>query len=136
MLHILLAEDNPGDILLVQQALIEHNVAHQLHVAQDGAEALAFIARIGLPGGSPCPDLVLLDLNLPKVDGPTVLRALRKDNHCAQIPVIVVTSSDAQRDRALVAELGASRYFRKPLDFEAFLRLGAVVREVVEGAAA
>ncbi len=131
MLHILLAEDNVGDILLVQEALQEHRILHKLHVVQDGAKALNFITRMGQPGELPCPDLVLLDLNLPKVDGPQVLSAFRKHPECGLTPVIVVTSSDAQKDRARVAELGISRYFKKPSDFDAFLQLGAVVREVV-----
>jgi CheY-like chemotaxis protein len=69
-----LAEDNPGDVLLVQKALNAHCVSHQLHVVQDGAEALDFIARMGQPGQEPCPDVMLLDLNLPKIDGSEVLR--------------------------------------------------------------
>ncbi len=70
---VFLAEDNRGDILLVKQALIAHQIQHDLHIARDGGEALEFVAQIGKPGGVPCPDIILLDLNLPKVDGPAVL---------------------------------------------------------------
>jgi CheY-like chemotaxis protein len=131
VLHILLAEDNPGDVLLVQEALAEHRVAHELHIVRDGGEALAFVAQMGQPGGTPCPDLLLMDLNLPKVDGSEVLSEFRKHPACAHTPVIVVTSSDAQRDRARMAQLGIARYFRKPSDLNAFLNLGAIVREVI-----
>lgn len=130
MLRILLAEDNPGDVLLVRQALEEYQIPHELFVVEDGAKALEFVARMGRPGEAPCPDVILLDVNLPKVDGPQVLRAFRKHPECGQTPVIVVSSSDAPKDRERMAKLGIARYFRKPLDFDAFLKLGALVREV------
>jgi CheY-like chemotaxis protein len=133
MLHILLAEDNRGDVLLVRRALQEHGIPHQLHVAQDGAEAMKFIAHMGKTGGLPCPDIVLLDLNLPVFDGPQVLTELRKDPECLHASVIVVTSSDAPNDRAHMAELGISYYFRKPSDLDAFMELGAVVKAVARG---
>jgi len=129
---ILLAEDNLGDILLVQRALAKYSISHRLHVVRDGAEALTYVSHIGQPGGTLCPDLVLLDLNLPKVDGRQVLSEFRKHPGCSEAPVIVVTSSDAPRDQARMIELGIARYFKKPLDFEEFLKLGAVVREIVE----
>jgi CheY-like chemotaxis protein len=131
MLHIFLAEDSQGDVFLVQQALRKHNISHELYVARDGEQALDFVARMGKPGGAPCPDLILLDLNLPKVDGPQILSEFRQHPECASTPVIVVTSSDAPKDRARMDELGINRYFLKPLDLDAFLQLGAVVREVV-----
>ena len=130
MMQILLIEDNPGDILLVRRALAEHAIAHELHVVRDGGLALDFIRRIGQPDGPPCPDVVLLDLNLPKVQGHEILAELRKHPGCARTPVIVVSSSDAEREKALMSGLGVSRYFRKPSDLGAFLQLGAVVREV------
>jgi CheY-like chemotaxis protein len=132
-LQILLAEDNLGDVLLVRDALKSHKVPHQLHVVRDGEEALAFMDRMGEPGEIPCPDVMLLDLNLPKVDGPEVLSKFRRHPQCAETPVIVITSSDAQRDRERMAQFRIARYFRKPSDLEAFLKLGAVVLEVVEG---
>jgi chemotaxis family two-component system response regulator Rcp1 len=133
---ILLAEDNPGDVLLVQKALWKYHVLHQLHVVHDGAEALAWVSHIGEPGGTPQPDLLLLDLNLPKVDGRQILSEFRKHPGCSESPVIAVTSSDAPRDRARMDELGVARYFRKPMEYDAFLQLGAVVRDVVAEAAA
>lgn len=132
MLQILVAEDNPGDVFLIRRALAEHNIPHELHVAHDGEEAIEFVAKVGQPGGVPCLDLLLLDLNLPKADGPQVLAELRKHPECAATPVVVVTSSDAAKDRERMAELGISRYFRKPSDLESFMKLGSVVREVLE----
>jgi CheY-like chemotaxis protein len=132
-LTILLAEDNVGDILLVQQALEEHRSPHNLHVVRDGAQALAFVDRLGAPDGGICPDIVLLDLNLPKVDGPVVLAELRKQPQCAHTPVIVITSSDAPRDRERMAQFGIARYFKKPSDLDAFMELGAIVRGIVDG---
>ena len=131
MLHILLAEDNFGDVLLVMQALTEHQVHHELHVVKDGDEALQFLERMGQAGEPPCPDVLLLDLNLPKVDGPQVLQAFRNNPACAKTPVIVVTSSDAPADRKRVKDLGATAYFRKPYELAEFMRLGAVIKEVV-----
>jgi CheY-like chemotaxis protein len=135
MLQILLAEDNQGDVLLVQQALEEHHIPHELHVVADGEEALRFVAHMGKTGEAPCPDVLLLDLNLPKTDGPQVLNEFRRHPECAHVPVIVVTSSDLPKDRAHIDALGVSCYFRKPTDLDAFLQLGAIVRKVVAGKA-
>jgi CheY-like chemotaxis protein len=132
LLQILLAEDNLGDILLVRQALDEHNVPHELHVVRDGEEALAFVAHMGEQNGVPCPDVMLLDLNLPKVDGEEVLSEFRKHPKCAHTPVVIITSSDAHKDRVRMKDLGIARYFRKPSDLDEFLQLGALVREVAE----
>ena len=131
-IHILLVEDNPGDVLLVRRALEEHRIRHELHVVRDGSEALELFSKMGEPNHPPCPDLVLLDLNLPKVDGPDLLRAFRKHPQCSLTPVIVVSSSDAPHERDRMADLGISGYFRKPSDLDGFLHLGAVVRQVVE----
>ncbi len=131
MLQILLAEDNAGDVMLVQKALEEHHIDHQLHLVRDGADALRFIGQMGKPGQAPCPDVMLLDLNLPKIKGPEVLSEFRQHPECAHTPVIVVSSSDAEKDRARMAELGVSHYFRKPSDFDDYMKLGAVVRKVM-----
>jgi CheY-like chemotaxis protein len=129
-LKILLAEDNLADILLVRKALEEHKIPHDLQIVRDGEEALALFERMDDADGIPCPDLVLLDLNLPKVDGPEILSAFRKHPRCAQTPVIVITSSDAGRDRERMAQFGIAHYFKKPSSLDAFLKLGAIVREV------
>jgi two-component system, chemotaxis family, response regulator Rcp1 len=134
-LRILLAEDNEADVVLVRYALQAHNILHQLHVIADGAKAIDFIVKIGRPGSAPSPDLMLLDLNLPTADGTEVLREFRKHPQCSSTPVIIVTSSDAPKDRARVAELGISHYFTKPSDWDAFMRLGEVVMRVAENSA-
>jgi two-component system, chemotaxis family, response regulator Rcp1 len=129
--QIFLAEDNPGDVMLVQHVLATHGIQCDLQVVGDGAEALAFVASMGLPGEKPFPDLFLVDLNLPKVDGAAIIRELRKRPESNRSPIIVITSSSADRDRQRAAELGVSRYFRKPSSLQAYLELGTVIREVM-----
>jgi CheY-like chemotaxis protein len=129
--NILLAEDNLGDVLLVQQALAAHNISNELYVVRDGGEALQFVGQMGKPGYAPCPDLLLLDLNLPKVDGPAILAEFRKHPECIQTPVVVISSSDASNDRDRMNALGVTHYFRKPSDLEAYLQLGSVVKALL-----
>jgi CheY-like chemotaxis protein len=131
--NILLAEDNLGDVLLVQEALAAHNISHEMFVVRDGGEALQFVAQMGTNGHAPCPDLMLLDLNLPKVDGSAILAEFRKNPECVQTPVVVISSSDAPKDRDRMNALGVAHYFRKPSDLEAYLELGSVVKELLEG---
>lgn len=131
MLNILAAEDNNGDVMLFREALALHEIEHELYVVRDGHAAIDYVCRMGKPGEPPCPDIVLLDLNLPKVDGTTILAEFRNHSECAQTPVIVVTSSDSQKDRAKVATFGGTRYFRKPTNFDHFMELGALVKEVL-----
>ena len=132
-LLILVAEDNRADVLLFREALQHHHIEHHLHVVSDGQSALQFVAQMGTSPAIRCPDLMLLDLNLPKVDGPTILQEFRKHPECAHTPVIVVTSSDSEKDRAKVAEFRVTRYFRKPSDFDAFMELGRIVKELFDG---
>jgi CheY-like chemotaxis protein len=130
-IHVLLAEDNEGDVFLVQEALRFHKLEFQLHVARDGLAATRYIERLGHTPDAPCPDVFLLDLNLPKADGHDILNSLRAHPTCSKVPVIVVTSSDAPNDRRRAELLGASHYFRKPSDLTRFMALGALIREVV-----
>ena len=130
MLNILLAEDNLGDILLVRQALKEYQVTCELQVVRDGAEAIAFVRRMGQPGQAPVPGVLLLDLNLPKADGAEVLKEFRKHPGSGNTRVIVTSSSDSPRDRMRMGELGISRYFKKPSELGEFLQLGAIVKEI------
>src|SRR6476619_3769021 len=109
LLDILVAEDNYGDVMLFQEALQHHQIEHQLYIVTDGEAALNFVSRMGTSPETPCPDVMLLDLNLPKVDGPTILQEFRKHPECEDTPVIVVTSSDAQRDRTTVAAFRVTR---------------------------
>jgi len=135
LLNILVAEDNPGDVYLVKLALERHRVPHELFVVTDGEKALNFVAEMGKPGKPPCPDLLLLDINLPRVDGPTILSEFRKNPACVNTPVIVMTSSDATKERIHVEALGVDRFFRKPSDLTEFMELGAIERDVVESSA-
>jgi two-component system response regulator len=133
-LQILLAEDNPGDVLLVKESLDVHKIDHRLHVVTDGEQALTFLDHMGEPGSPPYPDIFLLDLNLPRVDGPTVLKEFRKHIGCSNTPVIIVTSSKRQNELAQLNALGISHYFHKPSSLAEFLKLGSVVKAVVESA--
>lgn len=129
-IQVLLAEDNRGDVLLVREALAAHHIAYQLHVVSDGAQALDFVARMGKPGEPACPDILLLDLNLPRVDGQEVLQEFRRHPECIATPVIVVSSSDSPRDREQVSAFGVARYFKKPTNLDAFMQLGGLVKEL------
>lgn len=130
MTRILLAEDNKGDVALVRLALAEHGIQHELLVVHDGEKATAALAANN-QSGQRCFDLVLLDLNLPRIDGSQILAELRGHPRCPKTPVIVVSSSNAANDRARMAELGISHYFQKPSDLEEFMKLGAVVQRVL-----
>jgi CheY-like chemotaxis protein len=127
MLNVLLAEDNPGDVLLIREALMAMDAEFELTVKPDGELMLLHIDSIDR-GENACPDIVLLDLNLPKASGHSLLKRMRSGGLCQRVPVIVVTSSDSAKDRELAERLGASGYFRKALDFEEFMLLGAVVK--------
>ncbi|MCU1324879.1 MAG: response regulator receiver protein, partial [Bryobacterales bacterium] len=97
-----------------------------------GSEAAVFIERVGKGSGLPCPDLFLLDLNLPKLDGCELLVLLRAHPLCGDKPVIIISSSGAERDRRRATDAGATRYYQKPSELKEFMKLGALVREVVE----
>src|SRR5438046_2391334 len=116
--RILLAEDNEGDVFLVRRALEKRGLPAELVVQHNGEEALAW-----LDSHSNAPDLILLDLNLPRVDGAQVLSHLRKSDTFSCTPVIVLTSSDSPKDRDMALELGANVYFRKPTDLASFMDL-------------
>ena len=111
--QIVLAEDNPADVGLVRQALRDHAVHCDLRVISDGEAVVTFIDGLDLDGKLPCPDLLLLDLHLPKRDGPEILRHLRASERCGQTPVVVLTSSEAASDRQSAEKNAAIHYFRK-----------------------
>jgi CheY-like chemotaxis protein len=133
--QIILAEDNPADVLLVREALAEHAISCDLRVIGDGEQAMKFIDQLDVDSKLPCPDLLLLDLHLPKRDGAEILTYLRASERCAQTPVVVLTSSDSPKDQARAEKNAAIHYFRKPSSLRQFMTLGAVVRELIYGAA-
>jgi CheY-like chemotaxis protein len=128
---VLLVEDNPADASLVREALSEAHVNCGLHVLNDGTRAVDFIAEIER-NEAPCPDLVMLDLNLPRLSGEEVLKRLRGSSKCATVKVLIITSSNAASDRERAMSLGATDYFRKPSTLEQFLQLGPKVRQMLE----
>jgi CheY-like chemotaxis protein len=130
-LNVLLVEDNPPDVFLVRQALREHGLEFALHEISDAEEALAYIDRMGDEVQTPCPDVVLLDLNIPKGDGLELLEAVRNSLKCPKVPIIVISSSAAPQDHSRVTQGGATRYFRKPIELDQFLKLGSLVTEVL-----
>jgi chemotaxis family two-component system response regulator Rcp1 len=121
-IHILLVEDNPGDVRLTVEALRDAKVANELHVVGDGEEAIKFLRQEGRYVDAPRPDIVLLDLNLPRLDGRDVLAAIKTDPELAKIPIIVLTSSSAERDIQQAYELHANCYVSKPVDFTEFIQ--------------
>jgi two-component system response regulator len=127
----LLAEDNLPDALLVGEIIREEGLPIEIHVEPDGEQALQFFAKAEHDPAAPRPHLLLLDLNLPRVDGLTLLRKLRESHQWGSLPVMVLTSSDAAEDRSESSRLGAS-YFRKPVNYEAFLTLGPTLRSFLE----
>jgi len=122
-INILLVEDNPADVRLTREALSEAKVLNALHVAADGVAALAFLRREGRHADSPRPDLILLDLNLPKKDGREVLAEIKMDDELKLIPVVVLTTSSAEEDVVRTYNLHANAYVTKPVDFKQFLRV-------------
>jgi two-component system, chemotaxis family, response regulator Rcp1 len=119
--EILLVEDNPGDVRLTKEALREGKVYNNLHWAKDGVEALEFLRREGKHGKAPRPDIILLDLNLPKKDGREVLEIIKSDEHLKNIPVVVLTTSKAEEDVLKSYALHANCYVTKPVDLEKFI---------------
>lgn len=120
-IEVLLVEDNPGDVRLTREALKEGKVFNNLSVAKDGEEALAFLRREGEFADAPRPDVILLDLNLPRKDGREVLEAIKSDPSLRTIPVVILTSSEAERDIARAYELNANCYITKPVDLDQFI---------------
>jgi CheY-like chemotaxis protein len=125
-IDILLVEDNPGDVRLTIEALKDGKVRNRLNVVQDGVEAMAFLRQEGKYAGAPRPDVILLDLNLPKKDGREVLAEIKADEHLRRIPVVVLTTSSSEQDILKTYDLHANCYITKPVDLEQFI-------EVVKG---
>jgi CheY-like chemotaxis protein len=122
-IEVLLVEDDAGDVLMTQEAFQDARVANNLSVVSDGSEALQFLRQEGEYANAPRPDLVLLDLNLPRVDGREVLTAIKQDAALGSIPVVVLTTSEAEEDILRSYSLHANAYVTKPVDFDRFLEV-------------
>jgi CheY-like chemotaxis protein len=127
LIEVLLVEDDPGDVLMTKEAFDDHKVKNNLSVVNDGVEALAFLRREGKYADAPTPDLILLDLNLPRKDGREVLAEIKSDADLALIPVVVLTTSGLHDDVIASYRLHANAYVTKPVDFEQFIQ---VVRQI------
>ncbi|EGG46890.1 MULTISPECIES: response regulator [Streptomyces] len=128
-IQVLLVEDDPGDELMTREAFEDNKISNTLHVVRDGQEALDFLYRSGSYADAPRPDLILLDLNLPKYDGRQVLQRIKSDEELAHIPVVVLTTSSAEEDILRSYRLHANAYVTKPVDLNQFI---AAVRQIDE----
>lgn len=126
-IEVLLVEDDPGDVLLTREAFEDNKVRNNLNVVGDGEEAMAYLRREGRYADAPRPDLILLDLNLPRKDGREVLSEVKADPELRSIPVVVLTTSAADEDILRSYDLHANAYVTKPVDFERFIE---VVRQI------
>jgi CheY-like chemotaxis protein len=123
LISVLLVDDDPGDVLLVREAFEDNKVGNLLSVVSDGVEALQYVRGEGSHAGAMRPDLILLDLNLPRKSGIEVLAEIKADPSLSTIPVIVLTTSEAEEDIVRAYKLHANAYITKPVDFEQFTRI-------------
>ena len=121
--EILLVEDNPGDVDLTIEALREGKVCNHLSTVEDGVEAMAFLKQEGIYRDAPRPDLILLDLNLPRKDGRETLTEIKRSPDLCDIPVVILTTSEAEKDITESYKLHANCYIKKPVDFEQFIQI-------------
>jgi CheY-like chemotaxis protein len=128
-IEILLVEDDPGDVRLTREALKEGKVRNSLTVARDGVEALQILRREGAHAKAARPDVILLDLNLPRMDGREVLKAIKSDEKLKRIPVVVLTTSNADEDVVKSYELQANCYVTKPIDLDQFMKVVKTISE-------
>ena len=129
LVDILLVEDNPGDVRLTKEALKDAKVLNEIYVARDGVEAMQFVHREGSFANAPMPDLILLDLNLPRKDGREVLAEIKKDPKLRHIPVVVLTTSKADEDIIKTYNLHANAYITKPVDLNRFVEIMHALEE-------
>lgn len=129
MIQVLLVEDSPSDARLTEEAFRDGKIANVLTVVTDGHEALQYLRHEGKYAGAPRPDLVLLDLNLPKMDGREVLRQIKTDPDLKTIPVVVLTTSEADQDVLKAYEYHANCYIRKPVDLARFLQIISMIED-------
>lgn len=122
-IEVLLVEDNPGDVLLTKIALEDSKISVNLNVVEDGVEAMAFLRKQGKYINMPHPDIILLDFNLPRKDGREVLAEVKADKNLKRIPVVVLTTSQAEEDILKAYNLAANCYISKPVDFDQFVKI-------------
>jgi CheY-like chemotaxis protein len=122
-IEILLVEDDPGDVLLTRESFADNKVQNHLNVVSDGEEATAYLRKQGVHAQAPRPDLILLDLNLPRKDGREVLKDIKADPELRAIPIVVLTTSEADEDILNSYDLHANAYVTKPVDFDSFIRI-------------
>jgi two-component system, chemotaxis family, response regulator Rcp1 len=130
--HILVVEDNQGDVFLIREAIYAAGLDVNLHVVPDGEKAVQFFQNVDRNDTLPRPTLVVVDINLPKQHGGQVIEEMRKTRRCADALVLVVTSSDSAKDREEMGNLGVNGYFRKPSQYDEFMKLGDVVKDLLE----
>lgn len=126
-----MVEDYEPDVFLIQEAIRLSGIDTLLHLVDNGEDAVQFFEDADQDSSIPCPDLVLLDLNLPKMNGMEVLRQMRQSARCSQAAVIIVSTSHSFEDQATVRRLGATHFFQKPPLFEEFMKLGALIKETM-----
>ncbi|MBI5491545.1 MAG: response regulator [Deltaproteobacteria bacterium] len=129
LVEILMVEDNPADIRLTQEAFKDAKVLNSMHTVGDGVEAMAFLRRQGEYASSPRPDLILLDLNLPKKDGREVLAEIKQDPDLKRIPVVILTTSDDEMDVLKAYDLHVNAYVKKPVDLDQFIKVVEAVED-------
>jgi chemotaxis family two-component system response regulator Rcp1 len=127
--EILLVEDSPGDVRLIREALKENKIINTLNVVDDGVKAMAFLRKKGEYAKKPRPDVILLDLNLPKMDGRDVLAAIKQDEDLKRIPVVILTTSNSDKDILNAYNLHANCYITKPLDMDQFVHVVQTLKE-------
>jgi chemotaxis family two-component system response regulator Rcp1 len=128
---VLIIEDNEADIYLIQEAIDATKLLLTVHIVNDGEQAVRLFDRFDADPTLPCPAVVILDINLPKKQGGDVLKHMRQSRKCAQAPVIAVSTSDLAADREQMKNLGANQYFRKPSQYDDFMKLGDLVKALL-----
>jgi CheY-like chemotaxis protein len=131
--RILIAEDNPADVKMVRRALVEYDITCELFVMTDGQQAFDIVEKIDSNSSYPVPDLMLIDLDLPIHDGMEIMQKVRASERCGQIPVIILTGSSSPDDKAVAKKFATSHYFQKTANFEAYLKIGGIIKEALEG---
>jgi chemotaxis family two-component system response regulator Rcp1 len=129
---VLIVEDNEADVFLIREAIEARKLLVTLEVIKDGEQAVRYFDQTDADAAAPCPSLVILDINLPKKQGGEVLKHMRRSIRCGNVLVIVVSTSNSAPDRNHMMELGANGYFRKPSEYAAFMKLGDIVKRLLE----